>query len=548
LEKAARAGGSAGDAEGDGAGDDEALADAVAEGEVAVRRTPPVSLVPAHAAVAKVPRTERMIRRRNTTTRVSGMPDEDRPSSPIPTGWAQRGARLAGQTGKSAARFFGTRVKAFAAPERAGVFLDEFHNQTANQVVQMLGEMKGAAMKLGQLASFYEFGAPGEYVATYQDALTMLQNSAPPMDPEASKQVIASEFGKPVDQVFAEFDDEAVASASIGQVHRATLHTGESVAVKVQYPGVDDAVRSDLKNISGLTKLAVAIAPNIDPKEIANEVRDRVLEELDYRREATNQEMFARLFEGHPYIVVPKVYSDLCRTRVITQAFVEGQPFLHAFDLPQPERDHIAEVLFRFFYGSLNRFGVFSADPHPGNYMLLPDGKVAFLDYGLVRTLDDPTRGQLKAIAEALIADDQARGRAALESIGILNRRTPEVAAVWEHLRLLNTPILEDRPFTVDRELLQEIGSAGMDPRSESFKTLRKVGVPGVIITLNRMAFGVASLLARLEATANWQAIMREMWFGEPSQTDMGVAEQEWLREQHPDVVEPGVDPTTTGR
>src|ERR687894_447454 len=189
-----------------------------------------------------------------------GMPDEREPKSPIPTGWVQRGAKLAGQTGKSAARFVGTRFRSFAAPERAGEFLEGFHNKTAHQLVDMLGEMKGAAMKLGQMASFYEFAAPGEYLATYKDALTMLQNSAPPMDPEASKQVIKEEFGKSVDKVFATFEDEAVASASIGQVHRATLPTGEEVAVKVQYPGVDEAVKSDLKNVSAMTKLAVAVA------------------------------------------------------------------------------------------------------------------------------------------------------------------------------------------------------------------------------------------------------------------------------------------------
>jgi predicted unusual protein kinase regulating ubiquinone biosynthesis (AarF/ABC1/UbiB family) len=145
----------------------------------------------------------------------------------------------------------------------------------------MLGEMKGAAMKVGQLASFYEFSVPGDYTDTYRDALTMLQNSAPPMDPEASKAVIEEEFGRPVEEVFDSFEDEAVASASIGQVHRAVLPTGETVAVKVQYPGVDQAIRSDLKNISAMTKLSVAIAPNLDPREVANEVRERVLEELD---------------------------------------------------------------------------------------------------------------------------------------------------------------------------------------------------------------------------------------------------------------------------
>jgi len=349
------------------------------------------------------------------------------------------------------------------------------------------------------------------------------------MDPGASRQVIEEEFGAPVEEVFATFESDAIASASIGQVHRATLKTGESVAVKVQYPGVDDAVRADLKNVGALTKLSVAVAPNIDPKEVAEEVRDRILEELDYRREAANQQRFAELFEGHPFIVVPKVFPDLCRTRVITQAFVEGRPFLETFDLPQSERDRVGETLFRFFYGSLNRFGIFSADPHPGNYLLLENGKIAFLDYGLVRAVDPGTLEQLKAIAQALIGDDREAGKAALEAIGILNRRTPDVELVWNHLKMLNRPILEDAPTTIDRPMVQQIGAAGFDPRSEAFQTLRKVGVPGIVITLNRMGFGVASVLARLEATAKWQAIMREMWDDEPSQTELGRAEQEWL-------------------
>ena len=156
---------------------------------------------------------------------------DDKRKDVIPTGWLERGAKLAGQTGKSATRFVGTRFKTFAAPQRANEFLEGFHNQTARQLVEMLGEMKGAAMKLGQLASFYEFAAPGDYMETYRDALTMLQNHAPPMDPEASKLVIKEEFGKSVDELFDSFDDEAVAAASIGQVHRAVLRTGEEVAV-----------------------------------------------------------------------------------------------------------------------------------------------------------------------------------------------------------------------------------------------------------------------------------------------------------------------------
>jgi predicted unusual protein kinase regulating ubiquinone biosynthesis (AarF/ABC1/UbiB family) len=463
----------------------------------------------------------------------------DKSKGPIPTGWFERGARLAGQTGRSAARFLGTRAKAFAAPHRAQEYLDGFHRQTAQQLVQMLGEMKGAAMKVGQLASFYEFAAPGEYLSTYRDALTMLQNSAPPMDPSASRQVIEEEFGRPVEKVFASFDEMPVAAASIGQVHRAELPSGEDVAVKVQYPGVDDAVRADLKNVSAMTKLAVAIAPNLDPKEVAEEVRERVTEELDYRREAKNQEKFAELFAGHPFIIVPRVFPDYSRTRVITQEFIEGEPFMSAIEWDQPDKDRLAEVLFRFFYGSLNRFLLFSADPHPGNYLLLSEGRVAFLDFGLVRAIDPGTLDLLLEIIQALITEDRERGRHALEGIGILSPKTPEIDAVWEHLKALNAPMLEDREFTVDPHQVQQIAAAGFDPRSEAFQILRKVGVPGVMVTFNRMSFGLGSIIGRLEATANWQAIAREMWSGEPSKTPLGKAEQQWLEKAHPGLEPP---------
>ncbi|HYI46189.1 MAG TPA: AarF/ABC1/UbiB kinase family protein [Actinomycetota bacterium] len=459
----------------------------------------------------------------------------DKKKDPIPTGWAERGAKLAGQTGKSAFRFLGTRVKSFAAPARAGEFMEGFHQHTADQLVGMLGEMKGAAMKLGQLASFYEFAAPTEYMSTYRDALTMLQNSAPPMDPEASKLVIKEEFGKSAEEVFATFEDEPIAAASIGQVHRATLHSGETVAVKVQYPGVDDAVRADLKNVSAMTKLAVAIAPNLDPKEIANEVRDRVIEELDYRREAQNQQKFAELYHQHPFVVVPKVYPEYCRTRVITQEFIKGEPFMNAFEKTQEERNHIAEILFRFFYGSFNRFLIFSADPHPGNYLLLPKGKIAFLDYGLVRAVDPGTLKLLVEVVQALIAEDKDRGREALEGIGILSRKTPEIDAVWEHLKLLNSPVLKDEETLIDAPLVQKIAAAGFDPRSSAFQTMRKVAIPGVMVTFNRMSFGVASILGRLEARANWQAMARELWWREPSQTPLGKREQTWLKKVHPE-------------
>ena len=462
------------------------------------------------------------------------MAGEKTPKGPIPTGWMERGARLAGQTGLSAARFVGTRFKSFASPDRAQEYLDGFHEQTARQLVEMLGEMKGAAMKVGQLASFYELSDSGE-LQTYRDALTMLQNSAPPMDGSASRRVIEEEFGVPAEDVFSNFEDEAVASASIGQVHRAELKTGEKVAIKVQYPGVDEAVRADLKNVSALTKLAVAIAPNMDPSEVAREVKERVLEELDYKREASNQMRFHELYKGHPFIVIPRVYPEYCRTRVITQEFIEGESFLSALQWDKVDRDRLGEIVFRFFYGSLNRFRLFSADPHPGNYLLLGKEKVAFLDFGLVRALDPGTHEHLLEIIQALIAGDKERERRALEGLGILTARTPEIDAIWEHLVELNRPVLVDGDFTIDQAVVQKAAAAGFDPRSEAFQALRRLGVPGVMVTFNRMSFGVHSVLGRLEVTNNWQSIARELWEGAQPKTKLGRAEQRWLKKAHPD-------------
>jgi predicted unusual protein kinase regulating ubiquinone biosynthesis (AarF/ABC1/UbiB family) len=466
------------------------------------------------------------------------MANEKDAKDPLPTGWVERGAKLAGQTGKSAFRFMGTRFRSFASPDRAPEFLQGFHEQTARQLVDMLGEMKGAAMKVGQLASFYEFTGAGEF-ATYRDALTMLQNSAPPMDARASRRVIEEEFGKPVEEVFGTFDDEAVAAASIGQVHQATLPSGQEVAVKVQYPGVDVAVKSDLRNVSALTKLAVAIAPNLDPKEVADEVRERVLEELDYKREAANQARFAALFKDHPFIIVPKVFPDHCRRRVITQEFIRGKPFLSALEWEQKDKNRLGEMLFRFFYGSMNRFLLFSADPHPGNYLLLDNGKVAFLDFGLVRALDPGTHQLLLEIIQALIAGDKERERRALEGLGILGRNTPEIDLIWDHLIELNKPVLVDGPFTIDQHVVQKAAEAGFDPRSEAFQKLRRLGIPGVMVTFNRMSFGVHSLLGRLEATANWQSIARELWEGAPPRTPLGRREKKWLENTHPEWVPP---------
>ncbi len=225
----------------------------------------------------------------------------------IPQGRVRRSAKLGSALGGQAAKYAGTRAAALArSPEGADERLEARHVETALKMVRTLGEMKGAAMKIGQLASFIdtEF-LPPEYAELYQEELAKLRSSAPPMPWERVSKVIEEEYGEPVDEHFAEFEQEAFAAASIGQVHRAKLLDGRPVAVKIQYPGVAEALESDMRNAGMLVRLAKAIAPGLDAKSVAEELRERVLEELDYEFEAQNQRTFSRAYRGHPFIYVP---------------------------------------------------------------------------------------------------------------------------------------------------------------------------------------------------------------------------------------------------
>ena len=248
----------------------------------------------------------------------------------IPKGRIRRSAKLGSAIGTQATRYAGTRAAVVARPdEEAEERLETRHLETALKMVGTLGEMKGAAMKIGQLASFIdtEF-LPPEYRELYQEQLAKLRTSAPPMPWEKVREgarggVRASRSS----ELFAEFEPEAFAAASIGQVHRATLHDGREVAVKIQYPGVAEALEADLRNAGMLLRLAKALAPGLDAKAVAAELRERVLEELDYEFEAQNQRTFARAYRGHPFIYVPDVLTRLSRRRVLVTEYVEGVGF-----------------------------------------------------------------------------------------------------------------------------------------------------------------------------------------------------------------------------
>ena len=310
--------------------------------------------------------------------------------SAIPTGRIKRTAEVGSVVGAEGARYARTRARNLArSPDEAAEALERRHLEAAERMVQTLGRMKGAAMKIGQLASFIdtEF-LPPEYRELYQEQLAELRTQAPPMPWKKVRKVLDSEWAEPVEELFESFEEEAAAAASIGQVHRAVLPDGRRVAVKIQYPGVARAIAADMQNAGMIMRMAKALAPGLDAKAAAEELKERVLEELDYELEAQNQRSFARGYRGHPFIHVPDVVTRLSTTRVLVTEWVDGVGFEEVRAGSQAERDRFGEIVFRFCFGSIYHLQHFNADAHPGNYLLMPDGRVAFLDFGMTKHLD----------------------------------------------------------------------------------------------------------------------------------------------------------------
>ncbi|MGH2887553.1 MAG: ABC1 kinase family protein, partial [Solirubrobacteraceae bacterium] len=275
----------------------------------------------------------------------------------IPTSRVGRTARIGSLAAGQAIRQACTRAANVARSEDGRqVALERRQLEAAEQIVTALGTMKGAAMKVGQVLSFLDVGmVPEEYREEFQRKLAVLRDAAPTVTFKDMRKVIEAELGERLADVFAEFDQEPIAAASIGQVYRAQLPDGREVAVKVQYPGVAAAVRADMHNLGLILRLVKRIAPGMDPKAIGEEIRSRVQEELDYELEAQNQRGLARIFRGHPFIVIPDVVSSLSHERVMVSEYVHGTGFEELRGYPQVQRDRIGEILFRFYFGCLYR-------------------------------------------------------------------------------------------------------------------------------------------------------------------------------------------------
>src|SRR4029450_10289083 len=270
---------------------------------------------------------------------------------------------------------------AFASAGPRQQLQEDFQLRTAEQVAAELGNLKGAMMKLGQMASYLDQGLP----SPVREALADLRQDAPPMSPELAAQVLEEELGAGPDHLFTEWDPVPLASASIGQVHRAVTKDDRAVAVKIQYPGVDEAIRTDLDNADALFGAMGFVFSGLDPDALVAELKDRLIEELDYQLEADNQRLFAEYYRDHPFIRIPDVVDELSTGRVLTTELSVGARWEELLTWPQEGRDRGAGAIFRFVFRSLSRLHAFNGDPHPGNYLFEPGGRVTFLDFGLVK-------------------------------------------------------------------------------------------------------------------------------------------------------------------
>src|SRR3954471_12423552 len=453
--------------------------------------------------------------------------EEDPPEAGrLPTGRIARTARVGGLVTGQGLRWAGMRTaNRVRSPERAAAARDERTAATVRELVEQLSRMRGAAMKVGQLFSMIELdGLPEAQRDELQARLATLRDDVPPVPFPRLEKLMRTELGAPLHRVFAEFDERAFAAASIGQVHRATTLDGDEVVVKVQYPGVAEAVDSDLSNATLLLLLIRRLAPGLDVKPLLAELRDRIGEELDYELEAQHQRRVERLFRGHPFITVPRVRTDLSTRRVLVSDYVVGERFEAVSTLDQAQRDRYGEIVFRFYFGLLYRNRIALGDPHPGNYLLCPDDRVAFLDYGLVRDLGAARIDAARAIAAAVRAGDPAGLADALTAGGYV--RGADGLDAELALAMTRGAI---RWYAIPGEdaLAERPRARREDPEREAAlrEQAGRFTLPPETILIRRMHALVAIVLSRLQASADWGAIAAEYLHGEPPATRLGEAE-----------------------
>ncbi|MFD6285142.1 ABC1 kinase family protein [Streptomyces sp. NPDC060205] len=421
----------------------------------------------------------------------------------------------------------------------------ELQQRTAEQLFKVLGELKGGAMKFGQAMSVFESALPEEVAGPYRAALTKLQEAAPPMPTRTVHTVLAERLGEDWQDLFLEFEDKPAAAASIGQVHRAVWHDGRQVAVKVQYPGAGEALLSDLNQLSRFARLLGPLIPGMDIKPLIAELRDRVSEELDYGLEAQAQQAHAEEFADDPDVLVPAVVHQ--REQVLVTEWIDGTPLSEVITDGTPqERDRAGQLLARFLFSGPSRTGLLHADPHPGNFRLVPDDgsagsadrsgwRLGVLDFGTVDRLPDglpPTigeslrmtlDGEAEAVYELLREEGFVR-----ESIEL------DPDAVLDYLLPIIEPAQLDE-FTFSRGWMRNQAARVADPRSPAHQLGKQLNLPPAYLLIHRVTLSTIGVLCQLGATVRLRQELEEWLPGflpdtEPdleTDTDPGLDEEE---------------------
>jgi predicted unusual protein kinase regulating ubiquinone biosynthesis (AarF/ABC1/UbiB family) len=440
----------------------------------------------------------------------------------------RRTARVWRLMARNGLRFGAHRLRRLTVrPHRRQALDDQLTIRTANDVARELGNMKGAMMKFGQLVGFIVEALPDDA----QAAMATLQSDAPPMTAQAATDVVRAEFGRTPHRLFADWGDTPIAAASVGQVHRAVTRDGRDVAVKVQYPGVAAAIEADLANTEMLYRMVSAFAlKGLDYKALVDELRSRMVEELDYGLEARNQQEFADYFHQHPFVHVPGVAPELSGRTVITSEWVDGMSFAQFCEVATPAaKQRAGEIIWRFAQHAVHVHGAFNGDPHPGNYRFRADGSVTFIDFGLVKRWTPGEWERLGPSLDAIVVhrDPQELLRA-MEGVGFLQPgHGLDAQAVYDYVSTPYTPYLTDH-YTFTRSFLRDTLGTILDIRGPHAPVIERLNMPASFVILDRVVWGVSAILGKLGATGPWRAMLLEyLADGEPA-TELGRLDAQW--------------------
>jgi predicted unusual protein kinase regulating ubiquinone biosynthesis (AarF/ABC1/UbiB family) len=434
----------------------------------------------------------------------------------IKRGRAARNAKLAslpvGMAGR-AALGFGKRLTGKSKDEVNA----ELMEKAANQLFTVLGELKGGAMKVGQALSVMEAAIPEQFGEPYREALTKLQKDAPPLPANKVHRVLDAQLGTKWRERFSSFEDMPVASASIGQVHKAVWSDGREVAVKIQYPGADEALRADLKTMQRMIGVLKQLSPGADVQGVVDELIERTEMELDYRLEADNQRTFAKGYEGHPRFVVPHIVASA--PKVVIQEWIDGVPLSHIIREGTPEeRDLMGTLLLELTFDAPRRVGMLHGDAHPGNFMLLPDGRMGVIDFGAVAPMPEGYPIELGMITRLARDKNYDLLLPTMERAGFIQPgKQVSVRDIDEMLRQYVEPI-EVEVFHYTRKWLQRMTMVQMDRSVAQVRTARQMDLPPKLAIPMRVIASVAAILCQLDAHVPIKALTEELipGFAEP--------------------------------